>query len=170
MKNILEYKYFNSLNEQVMLLGSAGTASRFNLSKGSNTSNKSGKTPGSETDTGDSSSVIPRRATSEEKLKETFKKARLLKKISNPASKNIAKNLNNLMKGFGGNSKVMEILRKVKNLDELSSIISSYKEIYKTNLYSDISREWNLSWDSLWNSVSRLNPSVSQYISNTAST
>jgi len=167
MKNLLEFESFKQLQEQTLLLGSAANATRFNLSKGSQLSQTGNRKGVPEVNGLDDTSSIPRRTTFEEKLKETFKKARLLKKPSTPTTKEVAKKLNSLMKGWGGNSKVIEILRKVKTLDELSSIILAYKEIYKSGLYRDISNEWNLSWDNLWNSVSRLNPSVSQYVSGT---
>jgi hypothetical protein len=90
----------------------------------------------------------------------TMKDARLLKQPATATSRKIAKELHKQIQGIGGNSKIIMIIKNIKNLKELSSIITAYKDIYKTNLYNELSTEWGISWNSLWDAMQHLNPSA----------
>jgi hypothetical protein len=98
--------------------------------------------------------------TPQDRVAVTMKAARLLKQPTSNASRKIAKELHKQIQGIGGNSKIIMIIKNIKNIKELSSIITSYKDIYKTSLYNELSAEWVISWNSLWSAMQHINPSA----------
>ena len=88
----------------------------------------------------------------------TFKKARLLNQAATTASDKKAVKLHDQISGIGGNSGVLKLLKGLKDLRELGAIITSYKKLYSVALWKDITGEWGLSWERLWNSIEHVNP------------
>jgi hypothetical protein len=142
-----------------MALSNAGNATRINLQKGS--SSFSGKTPSTEDglDAVDlSAGAAMAKRDPQEAVKLTMRKARLLKRPVTTQSRNIAAQMHALIQGIGGNSKIPTIIRKVPDIATLSSIITSYQNMYSRSLYQDLASEWNISWSSLWSAMKHINP------------
>jgi hypothetical protein len=134
----------------------------FNLSKASGT--PAGKTPGVEADAPtDFGATMPKQTTPQQRFTQTYQQAKRIKTTGDTTSRRKAQQLNQLVTGIGGNSQVLNVLKSIKTLQELSNVIATYKHTYKTDLLVDISAEAGLSWDSLWNSIKHLNPAASRY-------
>ena len=152
LKTLLEQAFF-----------AANNAPRINLNKGPG--NFSGKTPGTEFDDGtvDNSEPIYT-TTSKDRVQETFEKAHALHRKADSTSYSIAKQLHKDIEGIGSGS-LLKTLHICKDIEMLSSVIAAYIKLYKVSLYSDIEREWSMSWDSVWLAIKRLNPNVRKHIS-----
>lgn len=147
------------IKEQSILSG--GNNPMFNISKG--TGEFSGKTPRSETDNSVVDFDHPIRAKSKDWVRETFVKAHKLHGKSDSDSNYIAKRLHADIDGLGS-GEILKTLNTIKTINQLSSVITSYNELYKLSLYVDIESEWSTSWDSLWLSIKRLNPNVELFL------
>jgi hypothetical protein len=132
---------------------------RFNLTKGGG--EFSGKTPSTEFDDGvvDISQDVIKHTTSKDWVRETFKKAYELHVKANSSSYAIAKQLHVDIEGIGSGN-LIKTLHAIKDIEQLSSIITSYIKLYKFSLYDEIASEWSTSWDSVWLAIKRLNPNV----------
>jgi len=138
-------------------------AARFNLAKGA--SSFAGKTPRVEDplDVIDTSTSSGRkRTTSKDWVRETFKKAYELHVKANSASYAIAKQLHADIEGIGSGN-LIKTLHAIKDIEQLSSIITAYIKLYKFSLYDEMALEWSTSWDSLWSAIKRLNPNVQRW-------
>ena len=138
-------------------------AARFNLSKGA--SSFAGKTPRVEDpiDVIDTyTSYGEKRTTSKDWVRETFKKAYELHVKANSASYAIAKQLHADIEGIGSGN-LIKTLHAIKDIEQLSSIITAYIKLYKFSLYDEMASEWSTSWDSLWSAIKRLNPNVQRW-------
>jgi hypothetical protein len=133
---------------------------RFNISKGPG--GFSGKTPRSEYDDGVVNFDHPIRTKSKDWVRETFVNAHELHGKSDSNSHSIAKQLHTDIEGLGS-GEILKTLRAIKTIEQLSSVITSYYELYKLSLYVEIENEFSTSWDSLWLSIKRLNPNVTLF-------
>ena len=133
-------------------------AARFNLRKGPG--NFTGKTPKSEFDGEMISQDMLKRTTSKDWVRETFKKAYELHVKANSSSYAIAKQLHKDIEGSGN---LIKTLHAIKDIEQLSSIITSYIKLYKFSLYDEIAAEWSTSWDLVWSAIKRLNPNVQKW-------
>lgn len=143
-------------------------AARFNLSKGASSfagKTPAGKTPGLEDplDVIDTyTSYGKKQTTSEDWVRETFKKAYELHVKANSASYAIAKQLHVDIEGIGSGN-LIKTLHAIKDIEQLSSAITAYIKLYKFSLYDEIASEWSTSWDSVWLAIKRLNPNVQKW-------
>jgi len=137
-------------------------AARINLAKGAG--NFSGKTPKSEFDGGvvDISQDRQQKTTSKDWVRETFKKAYELHVKANSSSYAIAKQLHVDIEGISSGN-LIKTLNDIKDIEQLSSIITSYIKLYKFSLYDEIAAEWSTSWDLVWSAIKRLNPNVRMF-------
>jgi hypothetical protein len=148
-----------TLLEQMFPMLGTNNAARINLQKGGGFS---GKTPGTEMDAPDAAMLQLANKSPRELVASTFTAARKLNKPATAASNSIAKTMHaNISRA--GSGALLRLLRAVRDINALSSIITSYYKLYNNALYNDIANEWTTSWDKLWDSCKHLNPSTSRY-------
>lgn len=152
-----------TLLEQVFLSNvGTGALRGFDLTKAASTGNRGTgnlRGPSDGVDTMDGQGL--KSYDSRKQVEATFKKARLLNRLATTASDKKAAQLHDHISGIGGNSGVLTILKGIKDLRELGAIITSYKKLYSVALWKDISSEWGLTWNKLWDSIEHVNPNES---------
>ena len=143
------------LYEQIPALFSNNSA--INLSKGPLTRGISNlKTPNDGVDSGYEIQNVT--GSSKSRVAATFRQARKLQKPATTSSQQKARDFNAAITGIGNNSKVIALLRGVRDMQELSEIIASYHKLYSTTLWDDVQAEWGLPWTKLWDAIKHINP------------
>ena len=106
--------------------------------------------------TGDNSCETKK--TSSELVLEIFKTSRVVQGQPSQSDKTIqdwVTRISKSMEGAGITSDFTKVLNEIKTTQQLGSVLNAYNKKFKRTLYQDLSGEYTISWDTIYNSIKK---------------
>ena len=96
--------------------------------------------------------------TSSELVLEIFKTSRGVQGQPSQSDKTIqdwVTRISKSMEGAGITSDFTKVLNEIKTAQQLGSVLNAYNTKFKRTLYQDLSGEYTISWDTIYNSIKK---------------
>lgn len=64
------------------------------------------------------------------------------------------------MEGVGITPDFQKVLFEIKTAQQLGSVLDAYNNKYKRLLFNDLKGEYTISWDTIWSSIKKFQPTL----------
>jgi hypothetical protein len=101
--------------------------------------------------------------TSAQKVMDAFSRSRTLSGKPNMNDKTIqnwVSRISKSMEGTGITSDFQKVLSEIKTAQQLGSVLDAYNYKYKRLLFNDLKGEYTISWDTIWTSIKKFQPTL----------
>jgi hypothetical protein len=101
--------------------------------------------------------------TSAQKVMDAFARSRTLSGKPSKDDKTIqnwVSRISKSMVGAGITGDFQKVLSEIKTPQQLGSVLDSYNNKYKRLLYNDLKGEYTISWDTIWSSIKKFQPTL----------
>jgi len=101
--------------------------------------------------------------TSAQKVMDAFSRSRTLSGKPNMNDKiiqNWASRISKSIEGTGITTDFQKVLSEIKTAQQLGSVLDAYNNKYKRLLFNDLKGEYTISWDSIWSSIKKFQPTL----------
>ena len=86
---------------------------------------------------------------------ETFNLSKKTPSTIDTQIKNWVRRIYNSMDGIGISDDFTKVLSEIQNPKQLGAVLNHYFTTYKNYLSADLSGEYTISWDSIWNKLKK---------------
>jgi hypothetical protein len=101
--------------------------------------------------------------TSAQKVMDAFARSRTLSGKPSKDDKTIqnwVSRISKSMEGTGITSDFQKVLSEIKTAQQLGSVLDAYNYKYKRLLFNDLKGEYTISWDTIWASIKKFQPTL----------
>jgi len=101
--------------------------------------------------------------TSAQKVMDAFSRSRTLSGKPSKDDKTIqnwVSRISKSMEGVGITSDFQKVLSEIKTAQQLGSVLDAYNYKYKRLLFNDLKGEYTISWDTIWSSIKKFQPTL----------
>ena len=101
--------------------------------------------------------------TSAQKVMDAFARSRTLSGKPSKDDKTIqnwVSRISKSMEGVGITGDFQKVLSEIKTPQQLGSVLDAYNNKYKRLLYNDLKSEYTISWDTIWSSIKKFQPTL----------